>query len=580
MKTAIKKLPVALLVLAMLLSIAPPLTLNAQEISINISGQQVEFTGQGAFIQNDLTLIPARDVFEQMGYDFSQIDSEIILTDGGSFFVRLTVGSNYAVLERGEIVTNVELAAPVQVIGDTVMVPARSLLEGMGYNVDWDDATSTVIVFRLTQMPIALTREEEARVFASEFMRNLTVDGLMRATWMMTEGMQLNHDLALSVLLPWGDVVDFELISAQYIEGHYVLDIYALHTTGVIVHGISVNPRGQISGHFAMSDFELLPGMPGAYAEYTSEAVIIGEGTDWPLDGILTMPNTASAENPVPAVILVHGSGAHNMDSSIFNNRPFFDIADYLSSNGIAVLRYDKRTLTHGLQFVQEFGDDATVWEEAIEDAVLAAELLRADERVGDVFVVGLSLGGMLAPRIAEEAGLDGVIMLAASPRALYEVSYDQNHQHIGIALEMGAMSEDEAEYFLAMVAELLEEARNMHEMTRDELRGTMIFGLPGLYQLSIVESLPLPFISRNDTPVLILQGDRDFQVTADVDFQIFLDYTSDMAHVTAILYENVNHIFMLSQTPYNDLRDYMLTGNVYERVLRDIIEWVKGLAD
>ena len=141
-------------------------------------------------------------------------------------------------------------------------------------------------------------------------------------------------------------------------------------------------------------------------------------------------------------------------------------------------------------------------------------------------------------------------------------------------------MSEEEAEFLLAMVAELLEEARNMHEMTRDELRGTMIFGLPGLYQLSIVESLPLPFISRNDTPVLILQGDRDFQVTADVDFQIFLDYTSDMAHVTAILYENVNHIFMLSQTPYNDLRDYMLTGNVYERVLRDIIEWVKGLAD
>ena len=163
-------------------------------------------------------------------------------------------------------------------------------------------------------------------------------------------------------------------------------------------------------------------------APFITEDVTVGAGTIWPLGGYLTIPHTASADAPVPAVVLVHGSGPGDRNQTVFANRPFYDIAAYLSANGVAVLRYDKRTFAHGYEAMQTFGSSLTVWEETIEDAIFAADLLRADARIGDVFIAGLSLGGMLAPRIHASGGdFDGIIILAGSPRHLTDIMIDQN---------------------------------------------------------------------------------------------------------------------------------------------------------
>jgi len=403
---------------------------------------------------------------------------------------------------------------------------------------------------------------------------NLLISGDSLGAFMMaTAELQQVLELPMLHFIMRGNVIDFSLSGESYETGFHIFDITVIHETGAAIYRISINNNGVVAGFFLIEwNFEPMPAPENA--TYTDEAIVLGAGTRWPLDGILTMPQNASADNPVPAVILVHGSGANNMDTSIFGNRVFFDIADYLSSNGIAVLRYNKRTFTHS-GVSHAYGDNFTIWQETIEDAILAAELLRADERIGDIFVAGHSLGGMLAPRIAEEAGLDGIIILAASPRALYEVSYHQNVQDIDIALELGVISQEEADIHLAMAAMLLEEARSLLQLSAEELQGEMVFGFPGVWQLSVLESLPLPFISRNDTPVLILHGTRDWQTPAEPCFQMFIDYTRDMGHVTAILYDNINHLLMYSQTPYNDLRDYMVPGNVYEQLLRDILDWV-----
>jgi len=106
-----------------------------------------------------------------------------------------------------------------------------------------------------------------------------------------------------------------------------------------------------------LADFEYMT-MPQAFF---SEEVIIGEGGRWPLGGTLTMPVEASAENPVPVVLLVHGSGPLDRNLTIGVNHAFHDIAAYLSSNGIAVFRYDKRTLVHGAELEEEYGTSFTV---------------------------------------------------------------------------------------------------------------------------------------------------------------------------------------------------------------------------
>jgi hypothetical protein len=58
------------------------------------------------------------------------------------------------------------------------------------------------------------------------------------------------------------------------------------------------------------------------------------------LAGTLTLPQN---ESVFPAVVLISGSGPQNRDEELFGHKPFLVIADYLTRNGIAVLRYDDR---------------------------------------------------------------------------------------------------------------------------------------------------------------------------------------------------------------------------------------------
>ncbi|MCL2286291.1 MAG: alpha/beta fold hydrolase [Firmicutes bacterium] len=160
--------------------------------------------------------------------------------------------------------------------------------------------------------------------------------------------------------------------------------------------------------------------------EIINERVVIGQGTEWELDGLLTLP--IGAGGTVPAVVLVHGSGPADMDATIFENRPFLEIAEYLAANGIAVIRYNKRTFTHGAEMIRQLGGSLTVWAETIEDAILATEILRADPRIDEnrVFILGHSLGGALAPRIHAYGGdFAGLILFAGSPRSLLEIIFD-----------------------------------------------------------------------------------------------------------------------------------------------------------
>ena len=156
------------------------------------------------------------------------------------------------------------------------------------------------------------------------------------------------------------------------------------------------------------------------------EKITVGAGTDYPLSGILTLPDDLSV--PVPAAVLVHGSGPSDMDEKIGGLTPFKDIAEGLAAHGIATIRYDKRTFAHGRKLLNL--KDVTVWQETIEDALLATEMLKSDSRINKekVFIIGHSMGAMLAPRIDAEGGnYSGLILMAGSPRKIEEILMDQN---------------------------------------------------------------------------------------------------------------------------------------------------------
>jgi len=312
-------------------------------------------------------------------------------------------------------------------------------------------------------------------------------------------------------------------------------------------------------------------------ATYVSEEVVIGEGGDWPLEGVLTIPAEASAENPVPVVILVHGSGPGDRDQTIFENRPFFDMANYLSENGIAVLRYDKRTLTHGVEMLEVLGGELTVMDETIEDVLLAADLVRADDRINEeqVFVLGLSLGGMLAPRIYTTAGggFAGLILMAGTPRDLMDVMMMQNEMLLDEMEEGG-----ERNTMLIQVEQVSSLFAAVPAMTAEVAQNTDFGGMSAYYFWDMLQSPFEDNLAEVEAPILALQGDRDFQVLADVDFVLMEELLAGRDNAQTILYPGLNHLFMPSEvaTGISDIMDeYAVPAVVDEQVLRDIVQWI-----
>ena len=322
---------------------------------------------------------------------------------------------------------------------------------------------------------------------------------------------------------------------------------------------------------------------------FTDYPIVIGEGTDWPLAGMLSMPSDTSV--PVPAAVIVAGSGAHNMDPTTLPSPIYQEIAHFLAENGIAVIRHDKRTYTHGARMVEELGNSLTVWEESIEDAVLAAELLRVDPRIDSdrVYIIGHSLGAILAPRIHEHGGdFAGLIMMAGSPRCLLQIAAEQNRSNIedqfetGIidaALEAGQITQAEVEEFLANTQALEEMAANLLNFTAEETKDIIVplFGTPLYYFHDLSVNSFAHYVQDIAVRMLVMQPERDFQITVDVDFVAMQEVLAGRDNVTFEVYEDLNHLFVAS-TATNFIEhaaSVMEPGHVDRTVMQDIVNWI-----
>ena len=301
------------------------------------------------------------------------------------------------------------------------------------------------------------------------------------------------------------------------------------------------------------------------------ERIIIGEGTKYPLNGILTLPDEIN--DKVPAVVMVHGSGASNMDEKVGKLTPFKDISEGLAKRGIASIRYDKRSFTHGFKMIRE--KDVTVKVETIEDAVMAAELLQADSRIDtdNIYIIGHSMGAMLAPRIDAEGGaFKGLILMAGSPRKLEEIMMDQNQMVLAQVKGLtGAIVKKQ-------VAKLSKLFDGLYEMTDEEAKSKKVGGGTTLYYFKEMGEHPASMYLENlEKPILVLQGEKDFQATVEKDFEGYKHLLGEKENVTFQLYEGLNHAFVPSV--YGNImkakQEYNVEQRVSEKVIIDIASWI-----
>lgn len=298
---------------------------------------------------------------------------------------------------------------------------------------------------------------------------------------------------------------------------------------------------------------------PVATSRFTEREFPVGD-----LGGTLTLPRGAG---PFPAVVLVHGSGPADRDGTLGPNKPLLDLAYGLADRGVAVLRFDKRTWLRA----STLPPDATAEEVQVRDVLRAVRQVRALREVDDarVFIAAHSLGGYLAPRIgARDPTLAGMVLLAALAHPLFEAVPEQMRYlagRDGLLTELERVSVEEAE-------------RQRDEIVAHLAGGPPprrpMLGIPAAYWRDHAGMRPVQDALALGRPMLLLQGERDYQVTVDEDFRRWREGLATHPDARFITYPGLNHLFMRGDGPPNP-EEYRREGRVDAKVITDIADWI-----
>lgn len=298
-----------------------------------------------------------------------------------------------------------------------------------------------------------------------------------------------------------------------------------------------------------------------------AEKQMVIENGEYKLPGILTVPVTAGRH---PVVILVHGSGPNDKDESVGPLKPFKDITIGLANQGIAVLRYDKRTRVYGRSMAEKM-KAMTVKEETTDDVIAAIEAIKKDSTLDSnrIFLIGHSLGGMLLPRIAkQEPGLKGLVLLAANTRPLEDLFSEQ----AAYILSLDGLTPKNTE----TLDSIKKETKKVKQLTAANLKDSvMLLRLPASYWLDLKGYDQVKTAASLKIPLLILQGERDYQVTM-IDFNAWKNGLKGKNTVTFRSYPKLNHFFVEGEGKSSP-EEYSKAGNVAEYVLDDIAGWIQS---
>ena len=341
---------------------------------------------------------------------------------------------------------------------------------------------------------------------------------------------------------------------------------------------VTFNAQSQIAGfHITQPNSGATPTPvaynPPAYVNsgtFTEKDMTIGSG-EWAVPGTLSLPNGAG---PFPGVVMVSGSGPNDRDETIGPNKPFRDIAWGLASQGVAVLRFDKRTLAHAslFQSTPALVDTLTVQEEFIDDALLAVKLLRQTPGVDPkrIFVLGHSEGAYVAPRIGQQdPTLAGLIMIAAPTRPLEDLVIDQYTYLFSLNGGPTLAQTGSLEAMKAQGAKVKDPT-----LAPSTSRFDLPLNIPAAYWLDLRGYQPAELAKTLSMPLMVLQGGRDYQVSATKDFPGWQNALGGKPNDTLKLYPALNHLLFAGDKPSTP-DEYAVESHVSADIISDIAAWV-----
>ncbi|MCX6156320.1 MAG: prolyl oligopeptidase family serine peptidase [Candidatus Kapabacteria bacterium] len=297
----------------------------------------------------------------------------------------------------------------------------------------------------------------------------------------------------------------------------------------------------------------------------------VGNGTEWELPAILSIPKRNSK---VPLIILVHGSGPNDSNETVGGTRVFKDIAFGLASRGIAVLRYQKRTKEYGQKIVDKI-NALTMNEETVDDAIAAIKTVSEFESINQnrIFILGHSQGGFMMPRIISRSEkVFGYVIMAGLTRNLEDTYIDQIKYIISLDSNQSNDSLNRAQ--ITQIEKQVAIIKS-GDYSSDIPVSDMLMGLSANYWKDLRNYNPCLDIKKYQKPILVLQGQRDYQVTTD-DFNNWKMALEGNKQNKFILYADLNHIFVTG-TGKAKPAEYLKEGHVDKKFIIDLSEWINS---
>lgn len=312
------------------------------------------------------------------------------------------------------------------------------------------------------------------------------------------------------------------------------------------------------------------------------------------LAGTLTLP---SEKGLFPAVLLISGSGPQDRNEMVFGHQPFLVLADYLTRQGIAVLRVDDRGVG------ESTGDFSQATSKDFASDVLAGiEYLKSREEVNSrqIGLIGHSEGGLIAPMVAVQSPDVEFIVLMAGPGLPGEdILYMQN-ELISKAAGMSEEKIDRNRYYNERLYSLIKEEENkglliekatsifdeyFAELTqeeknqignRDEYVDIQLQNMLSPWFKFFLTYDPRPTLSKVSCPVLAINGSKDLQVPPKENLEAIEEALIAGGNKNYLIKElsDLNHIFQTAETGSPD--EYARIEETISPVTLELIgDWI-----
>ncbi len=324
---------------------------------------------------------------------------------------------------------------------------------------------------------------------------------------------------------------------------------------------------------------------------YNEEVSFSNEDANINLAGTFTAP---SSNGTYPTVILISGSGPQNRDEELMGHKPFYVLADFLTKNGYAVLRYDDRGVGKS---TGDFGSSTS--EDFASDVKAAIKYLINKKEVNSnkIGLVGHSEGGLIAPMVAATSSDVAFIISLAGPGLPGDEILLLQQKLIGKASGIQEEKLMENEKINREVFELIKKSNNKEVLknkisillnsipdkdipngiSKDEFINQQIKQILNPWMQYFIKYDPRPALSKVKCPVLALNGEKDLQVPAQENINSIKDLLikAGNKNVTTQILPGLNHLFQECKTGSPD--EYATIEQTISPIAMDaMLEWLK----